>query len=104
MLPTSIIRSCPPDSVHTVAAALLDHIAGHGHRPIAERLHRPASTVRGWLRRATALAAFWRRHGVIYAYRLDPDAGPFQRRTTALAEALDALGVLSMSVVNTGWS
>jgi hypothetical protein len=29
---------------------------------------------------------------VIYAYRLDPDAGPFQPRTTALAEALDALG------------
>ncbi|MFD9633109.1 DUF6431 domain-containing protein [Streptomyces violascens] len=80
------------DSVHTVAPALLDHAAGDGHRRIAERLHRPAATVRGWLRRASERAAFWRRHGVIYAYHLTPDAGPFPPRATALAEALDALG------------
>ncbi|WP_239516929.1 MULTISPECIES: DUF6431 domain-containing protein [unclassified Streptomyces] len=71
------------DSVHTIAAALLDHVAGHGHRSIAERLHRPAATVRGWLRRATARAAFWRRHGVIYAYLLTPDAGPFPPRPSS---------------------
>ncbi|MFD9822593.1 hypothetical protein [Streptomyces violascens] len=82
----------PDGRVHTSMAALLDHIAGHGHRPIAERLHRPAATVRGRLRRATAVAAFWRRRSVIYASRLDPDAGPFRPRTTALAEALGALG------------
>ncbi|WP_159047994.1 DUF6431 domain-containing protein [Streptomyces sp. WM6378] len=80
------------DSVHTITAALLDHVAGHSHRRIAERLHRPAATVRGWLRRATARAAFWRRHGMIYAYHLTPDAGPLQPRATELAEALDVLG------------
>ncbi|WP_331721336.1 DUF6431 domain-containing protein [Streptomyces sp. NBC_00212] len=80
------------DSVHTIAAALLDQVAGHGHRRIAERRHRPATTVRGWLRRARARAAFWSRHGMIYAYRLTPDAGPFQPRATELAEALDVLG------------
>ncbi|MFD7169940.1 hypothetical protein [Streptomyces violascens] len=44
------------------------------------------------LRRAAARAAFWRRHGVIYAYRLSPDTGPFLPRATELAEALDILG------------
>ncbi|MGP4013795.1 hypothetical protein [Streptomyces sp. 4N124] len=80
------------DSVHVIATALLDHIAGRGHRRIAERLRRPAATVRGWLRRASARAAFWRRYGVIHACHLAPDAGPFPPRATELAEALDALG------------
>lgn len=59
------------DSVHTIAAALLDHVAGHGHRRIAERLHRPATTD---------------------AYSLTPDAGPFEPQAAELAEALDVLG------------
>ncbi|MEV8530135.1 hypothetical protein AB0451_39690 [Streptomyces sp. NPDC052000] len=90
LLPYCLLRRA--DSVHTIAAALLDHVAGYGHRRIAERLHRPAATVRGWLRRARTRAAFWSRHGMIYAYRLTPDAGPFQPRATEPAEALDALG------------
>ena len=38
------------DGVEVIGAALLAKAAGAGHRPIAARLGRPASTVRGWLR------------------------------------------------------
>ena len=38
------------DAVEVIGAALRAKAAGEGHRPIAARLGRPASTVRGWLR------------------------------------------------------
>ena len=38
------------DAVEVIGAALRAKAAGAGHRPIAARLGRPASTVRGWLR------------------------------------------------------
>lgn len=39
------------DCLAVIAAAIEDKfVAGTGHRPIAARLGRPASTVRGWLR------------------------------------------------------
>lgn len=47
--------SCLPrrcDEVATIGAALLAHVRGEGHRPIAVRLELPPDTVRGWLRRA----------------------------------------------------
>jgi hypothetical protein len=48
-------------AVRAIGAALRAAVAGLGHRPIAERLGRPAATVRGWLRsfasRAEALRA-----------------------------------------------
>lgn len=39
------------DAVSVIGAALLAKAGGVGHRPIAASLGRPASTVRGWLRR-----------------------------------------------------
>src|SRR5262249_54679574 len=39
------------DTVAVIGSALADKAVGHGHRAIAARLGRPASTVRGWLRR-----------------------------------------------------
>lgn len=60
------------DIVHTIAAALLDHVAGQGPPRVAERLFQPAATVHGSLRRAPTRAAFRHRHGVIYAYLLTP--------------------------------
>jgi transposase-like protein len=45
----------PPRSgyaLDVVAAALVAHARGSGHRPIAAALRVPADTVRGWLRRA----------------------------------------------------
>jgi hypothetical protein len=39
------------DAVTVIGAALLARAGGQGHRVIAAALGRPASTVRGWLRR-----------------------------------------------------
>ncbi len=39
------------DTASVIGAALAEKAAGVGHRRIAERLGRPAGTVRGWLRR-----------------------------------------------------
>jgi hypothetical protein len=44
------------DAVTVIGAALLAKAGGQGHRVIAGVLGRPASTVRGWLRRAGAVA------------------------------------------------
>jgi hypothetical protein len=44
------------DAVPVIGAALLAKAGGQGHRVIAAALGRPASTVRGWLRRAAAVA------------------------------------------------
>ena len=45
------------DTVAAIGSALLDKAAGLGHRVIAVRLGRPASTVRGWCRRFGSRAA-----------------------------------------------
>jgi Homeodomain-like domain len=45
------------DTVEVIGAALEAKACGLGHRRIAERLDRPASTVRGWLRRFASRAA-----------------------------------------------
>lgn len=42
------------DTAANVGSALLAASSGQGHRPIAARLGLPATTVRGWLRRARA--------------------------------------------------
>jgi hypothetical protein len=44
------------DAVAVIGAALLAKAGGRGHRMIAAVLGRPPSTVRGWLRRAAAVA------------------------------------------------
>jgi hypothetical protein len=60
------------DAVAVIGAALVSAAAGWGHRRVAERLGRPAATVRGWLRRFRARA------------------GPLREAFTALLCALDA--------------
>jgi hypothetical protein len=55
LLPTScLLRRA--DAVTVVGAALLVKARGAGHRPAAAAVGRPASTVRGWLRRLTRVA------------------------------------------------
>jgi hypothetical protein len=87
-------RSYPrrPDSVETVGAALLAAAGGLGHRRIAERVGLPATTVRGWLRRARLNSEAVRADATVATYRLDPMAGPFKPTGSALGDMVDAVG------------
>ncbi|MGW9031867.1 DUF6431 domain-containing protein [Streptomyces sp. NPDC055722] len=79
-------------ALDVLAAALLAHARGSGHRPIAAALQVPADTVRGWLRRAWhGLATISRRATDQLAWA-DPDV--FARlapQPTLLAEGLNTL-------------
>jgi len=55
LLPASVLLR-RADVVTVIGAALLAKAGGAGHRRIAARLGRPASTVRGWLRRISQVA------------------------------------------------
>ena len=55
LLPASVLLR-RADAVTVIGAALLAKAGGCGHRQIATRLGRAASTVRGWLRRIGAVA------------------------------------------------
>jgi transposase-like protein len=87
-------RSYPrrPDSVETVGAALLAAVDGLGHRRIATRIGRPATTVRGWLRRARANSEAVRVDATFATYQLDPMASPFKPTGSPLGDMLDAVG------------
>ena len=60
------------DAVEVVGAALTAKARGDGYRRIAAGLARPASTVRGWLRRFAAMAGALRAHFTRWAHALDP--------------------------------
>ena len=81
------------DEVEVIGAAVEAHVAGEGHRPIAERLGVPAGTVRGWLRRyavnAEAIRALFTRSAVV----LDPMLGPIMAAGSVAADALEAIAV-----------
>ncbi len=66
---------------------------GTGHRAIAETLRRPASTVRGWLRRFGSAATRIAAHFAAWTHRLDPNAGPIAPAGSALGAAVEAIGV-----------
>jgi hypothetical protein len=80
------------DAVSVIGAALLAKATGSGHRPIAAALGRPASTVRGWLRRFSALAEVVRVFFTRLLHSLDPMAGPLLPRDCVFADAVEALG------------
>jgi len=61
------------DSAGVIGQALALAAAGLGHRTVAERLGRPAATVRGWLRRAIARAGPLRSAFTALLCGLDPD-------------------------------
>ena len=86
--------SCLPrrlDEVATIGAALLAHVRGEGHRPIAVRLELPPDTVRGWLRRARSNHASLRYLGTVLAHSLDANLPPLQPAGSPLGDAIDAL-------------
>lgn len=80
------------DAAEVIGAALRAKASGRGHRPIAARLDRPASTVRGWLR---AFAGNAERVRVVLTgllVELDPLSGPLPARGSVFADAVEAIG------------
>lgn len=80
------------DSVDVIGAALRAKATGVGHRPIAQRLSRPASTVRGWLRAFTRNAEAVRLVFTGLLAQLDPLTGPLPARGSRFADAVEAVG------------
>jgi len=65
------------DTAATVGAALLAASDGLGHRRVADQLGLPATTVRGWLRRARANAQEIWFTATRWTLKRDPMADPF---------------------------
>jgi Homeodomain-like domain len=79
------------DAAVVVGAALVAKAAGWGHRRIAVWLGRPASTVRGWLRRFAARAGLWRAAFTTLLCELDPDPPVLEPAGGAVADAVAAI-------------
>lgn len=87
--------SCLPrraDAVDVVGAALTAKAAGQGHRPIAARLGRPVSTVRGWLRAFAGNAGQVRSVFAVLLGELDPLTGPIRPAGSLFADAVEVIG------------
>ncbi len=87
------------DEVAVIGEAIEAHVAGEGHRPIAERLGVPAGTVRGWLRRFVERADQIRAHFTRCAVALDPQLCPIVPAGSVVADALEALAVAARAWV-----
>lgn len=81
------------DTVAVIGRALTAAADGSGHRRVARRVDRPASTVRGWLRRFRAAAARVAAHFSVWAHALDPNLGAVRPAGSVLGDALEAIGV-----------
>jgi hypothetical protein len=81
------------DSVAVIGRALLAAAGGAGHRRVAGLVGRPASTVRGWLRRFRSAAVRVAAHFTVWAYTLDSSLAPVVSAGSVVAEALEAIGV-----------
>lgn len=80
------------DVVAVIGSALTVAAVGAGHRTAAKRVARPASTVRGWLRRFRAAAERVAAHFAAWAHRLDPMLGPIRPAGSPVADAVEAIG------------
>lgn len=80
------------DGVDVIGAALRAKAAGAGHRPIAARLGRSASTVRGWLRVFAGDAETARSMFTALLVQLDPLCGPLPTHPSVFADAVEAVG------------
>ncbi len=83
------------DTAATVTTALLSAAGGLGHRRVAEVVDRPATTVRGWLRRARANSDLVAIDATAFALRLDPNLDLRCSKPTgsALGDMLEAVGL-----------
>ena len=87
------------DAAAVIGAALLAKASGLGHRPIAAALCRPASTVRGWLRRFGRRAVDVRGLFTGLLLALDPEAGPLLPMGSVFADAVEVLGRAAAAAV-----
>jgi len=87
------------DGVEVVGAALTAKARGDGHRHIAADLDRPASTVRGWLRRFAVMAVALREHFTRWAHALDPGHDRLSPGGSDFFDAVEAVGVLGVVAV-----
>jgi hypothetical protein len=81
------------DPAEVIGAALVANASGEGYRRIAARTGVPAGTVRGWLRRFKSAAERIRAHFTAWAYRTDPLQASIVPAGSAMADALEAIGV-----------
>lgn len=92
-----------PDTVETVGSALVAAAGGLGHRRVARQVGLPATTVRGWLRRARANSEAVRADATVAVHALDPMAGPLNPTGSALGDMLDAVGrALAAAILRLG--
>lgn len=92
LLPASmLVRRA--DTARVIGVGLLAKAAGKGHRLIAAGLGRPASTVRGWLRRFGGRAENVRVLFTGLLHALDPGAVAVAPTGSAFGDALDVLGL-----------
>lgn len=80
------------DTAVVIGTALGIAAAGAGHRRAAERVGRPTSTVREWLRRFRAVAARVAAHFRAWALRLDPMLDTVGPAGSPVADAVEAVG------------
>jgi hypothetical protein len=81
------------DGAEVIGAALRLKATGQGHRGIAARLGRAASTVRGWLRAFAGNAAWVRELFMPLLVELDPLSSALIPAGSVLADAVEAIGV-----------
>jgi transposase-like protein len=87
------------DGAEVIGSALVAKSRGDGHRRIARALGRPASTVRGWLRRFASRADDIREHFTRWAHVVDPTHDDRAVGGSAFSDAVSAVGVLGMVAV-----
>jgi hypothetical protein len=87
------------DDVETIGRALDAKVAGAGHRSLAKVLGRCESTVRRWLRAFRDRAELIRVHFTRWAYALDADLPVIAMAGSAMADALEAVGVAARAWV-----
>ncbi|MGH8861699.1 MAG: helix-turn-helix domain-containing protein [Jatrophihabitantaceae bacterium] len=75
-----------------IGAALAAKAAGHGHRRVADRLGRPVSTVRGWLRAFAREAEGIRAVFTALLAELDPLSAPIGPAGSPFADSVEVIG------------